>query len=103
MSPIYLPDRQRAVPALPQDVGLVVAIEIARAGDLPLATNCPDDTAFLQLVIFYLPDRHGAVGTVPQQVAGAIPIVVAGALEAPLRPERPDDRRRRNLRPVHVP
>ena len=79
---VHQPDRRRAVAALPQDVGLAVAVEVAGALDLPARPRIEraGGTDSHRVDAVHQPDRRRAVAALPQDVGLAVAVEVAGAL-----------------------
>src|SRR6516164_3658393 len=82
---VHLPDGRRAVAALPEQVALSVAVEVAGADQVPGRAGIgkrrtADDTGAV-----HLPDRRGSVVVLPQQVALPVAVEVAGADQVPGR------------------
>src|ERR1700694_1928351 len=77
-----IPDRDRAVVVLPEDVGVAVAIEVAGAGNMPAARHrAGTDDHVPRLAV--IPDRDRAVVVPPEGVGVAVAIEVAGAGNMP--------------------
>ena len=76
-----VPNADRAVVVLPEDVGVAVAIEVAGAGDMPVAGHRASDVCAGGLAIVLDPDR--AVVALPKNVGMTIAIEVAGAGNMP--------------------
>src|ERR1700738_3477905 len=68
-----IPDRERAVLVLPEDVGVAVVIEVAGAGNMPAARHpagTDDHVSTCGLAV--IPDRHRAVVVSPEVVGVAV-------------------------------
>src|SRR5207245_9378970 len=75
---VHQPGRGRAVVVLPENVGLAVGIEIARADRVPGRTRIETGVrpkAYARAI--HLPDRGRAVGVLPQDAAMAVAVEVA--------------------------
>ncbi len=75
-----IPDRDRAVVVLPENVALAVAVEVAGADDMP-AAGIP--VAIVCPVYAIVPDRDRAVVALPENVALAVAVEVADAGQMP--------------------
>src|SRR6267378_415531 len=77
-----IPDSNRAIDVLPEDVGVAVAIEVASAGNMPTAWHRASDVPAGGLTIIPDPDR--AVVVLPENVGLTIAVEVAGADDMPV-------------------
>src|SRR5206468_1641679 len=79
-----VPDRDRAVVVAPQDVGVPVAVEIARSGDVPGVRNYARAGKDVRLAdVAVIPDRGRAVVVAPEDVALAGAVEIGLALDMP--------------------
>ena len=76
---VHQPDCRLAVGVLPQNVGLAVAVEIARPGHVPARPWVRPDQGFAgRCGPVHQPDRSLAIGVLPQNVGFAVIGEVAG-------------------------
>ena len=85
---VHQPDRSRAVVALPQNVGVAVAVELAARLDLPIRPRIErtGGTEGQHITAVHQPDRGGAIAVLPQNVGLAVAVEVAARLDLPARP-----------------
>jgi len=78
---VHQPDRRRAIAVLPQNVGPVVAVEVAAAFDLPARPRIEwaDGTDGHRVGAVHQPDRRRAVVVLPQDVGLAVAVEKRGA------------------------
>src|SRR6516164_7418745 len=82
---VHLPDGRRAVAALPEQVALSVAVEVAGADQVPGRAGIGKRRTADDAGAVHLPDRRGAVVVLPQQVALSVAVEVDGADQVPGR------------------
>ena len=95
VGPVHLPDRDLPVRVLPQDVGMAVAVEVARADLVPARPGVGgEDLASASDLAgrVHLPDGDLAVVVVPLDVGEAVGVEVA--IEVARRRRRDPERRR---------
>ena len=80
----HLPNGDRAIVVLPQNVGLAVAVEVASIRrHASGARVCADHSRLAQLVAIHIPDRHRAIGVLQQDVTLAVLVEIARAVDVP--------------------
>src|SRR5437879_924906 len=73
----YKPDETRAGAILPKNVGLVIAVEIARAGDLPGGRHRWQEDAAAKSGVVHEPEGTGSGGILPENVCLAVTVEIA--------------------------
>src|SRR5438876_513139 len=83
---IHLPQLDRAGVVAPQDVGLIVAVEVADALDVPVGRdNAEVEVGNLGAAAHLPKHRLSIARAAPEDVGHAVAVEVAGTLHAPLR------------------
>src|SRR5438874_342910 len=81
---IHQPHGRPAIIVLPKNVGLAVAVEVARAFDVPIRTRIGPDHSTANLTrAVHQPDLHTPVVILPQDVGLAVAVEIAGSLDVP--------------------
>src|SRR5882762_4986856 len=81
-----IPDSNRAIDVLPEDVGVAVAIEVASADNMIAAWRRAGDVSGGGLPV--IPDRDRAVVVLPEDVGMTVAVEVAGAGNMPAARDR---------------
>ena len=103
---IHEPDRRGAVVALPQDVALVVAVEVAGVDHVPGRAGIRTDRGAVREVraIVQSPDRGLAAVVLPQEFTAAVGVEVSVSDQMPARADiGPDRSVERDARVVEQP
>src|SRR5258706_384758 len=81
---VHLPDHGLTAVALPQDVGLAVAIEILRALDVPRRSEIGTDIGVAdERQPVHRPDSGLAAVVLPEDIGLAVAVEIPGAFDMP--------------------
>src|SRR5262249_4177026 len=104
---VHEPNRRRAILALPQNVGVAVAVVVTGALYLPLRPGVEraDGADKRGMRAVHEPNHRRAIFALPDDVGLAVTVKVAGALDLPIRPrvERTNGTDKRGIGAVHQP
>src|SRR5258706_5462164 len=80
---LHGPDSDRAVIVAPQQVGLAVAVKIARVADMPTSRNHPQHICGVMCRILHRPNSNRAIVVTPQYIAFPVAVKVVRVDDMP--------------------